>query len=238
MKPNRLLPTTAFALLAMILLLCVLISCTAQRQLDPGTVNMIRCEYTFLNTEREDADRIAKVVERYRMEDFSFFIDVGDDSIYCEFTVAGVPDIDRMHKDLRHLPQLRQQRYADSNINTPAGSIIFDEIDPVMKMTYRAARLEAGFQMLARFRISPGARLYYAAEGDYEEEVGDIFIDKNGLVSLPIAVKENQNFVYGRTVLGKVVKCIRIYIYTGETEEISLDEYEQYVRMMPGMKPY
>lgn len=234
MKPIRLSLTVTLALLGMTLLLSALISCTAQRQLDPAMVNMIRCEYTFLNTEREDADRIAKVVEKYRMEDFSFFIDVGDDSIYCEFTVAGVLEIDRVHKGLRHLPQLRHQRYAGSNINASAGSIVFDEIDPIMKMTYRAVRLEAGFQMLVKFRISPGARLYYAAEGDYEEEVGEIFIDDDGQVSLPIGVKENQKFVYGRTVLGKVGKCIRIYIYTGETEEISLDEYQQYVRIMPG----
>ena len=238
MRPIRLAHTTVLTLSGMILLLSALISCTARRQLDPASVNMIRCEYTFLNTAREDADRIAKVVERYRMEDFSFFIDVGDDSIYCEFTVAGASDIDRVHKELRHLPQLRQERYAGSSINAPAGSIVFDEIDPVVKMTYRAARLEAGFQMLARFRISPGARLYYAAEGDYEEEVGEIFIDENGVVSLPISVKENQKFVFGRTVLGKVVKCIRIYIYTGETEEIPLDEYKQFVRIMPGTKSH
>jgi hypothetical protein len=214
-----------------LLLACLLVSCTAGRRLDPGAVSSIRCEYTFLNTEREDADRIAKVIEKYRLEDISFFTSVGDDSIYCEFTVASLADIDRVHRALRHLPELREVRYADAATGAHGESVVFGETDPVMRMTYRAARLEAGLQMIVKFRISPGARLFYAAEGEYEEEVGDIFIDDDGSVSLPLAVKENQNFVYGRTVLGQIVKCIRIYIHTGDTEEISLEEYERHVRV-------
>jgi len=222
----------------LLLISWVLISCTSLRQLDRSAVNMIRCEYTFLNTEREDADRIAKVIEKYRMEDFSIFISVGDDSIFCEFTVAGASDIDLVHRGLRHLPELREQPYAGASAAAGSQRIVFDEIDPVMKVTYQAARLEAGLEMLVKFRISPGARLFYAAEGEYEEEVGGIFIDDDGLVSLPISVNENQKFVYGRTVLGQAVKCIRIYVYTGDTEEISFEDYKRYVRVRPEVRPH
>ncbi len=217
-----------------LLVASALVSCTARRQLDASSVNRIRCEYTFLNTERQDADRIASVIERYRMEDFAFFISVGSDSIYCEFTVAHLSDVDMLHRELKHLPELRQGPFRVMDATSRGEPLVFAESDPVMKLTYRTARLEAGLQMLLRFRISPGARLFYAAEGEYEEEVDEIFIGDDGMVSLSVSVKENQRFIYGRTAVDQLIKCIRINIYTSETEEISLEEYRMHVRTLPG----
>jgi len=212
-----------------------MMSCTARRQLDTTSVNGIRCEFTFFSTEREDADRIAAVIERYRLEDFSFFQSVGDDSIYCEFTVPSLEAVDQMHRDLRCLPGQRTVRY-----NAPLGGgssdLVFAQFDPVLNITYRAARLEGGMLMQVQFRITPGARLFYAAEGEYEEEVGEVFVDKDGFVKLPVAVKPGQMFIYGRTMLGDVRKCIRVYIYTGETEEISIEEYRRHVLLRPGAR--
>lgn len=215
--------------------LCVM-SCIAQRQIDLTAVNAIRCEFTFFKTEPEDADRIAAIVERYRLEDFSFFQSVGDDSIYCEFTVASLADIEQVHSELRHLPEKRAVRYSAPLGGVDNSDLVFAQFDPVLSITYRAALLEGGMLTQVQFRITPGARLFYAAEGDYEEEVGEIFIDDDGFVKLPVSVQPGQLFVYGRTVLGSVTKCIRIYIYTGETEKISLEEYRQHVLMPPGTR--
>jgi hypothetical protein len=213
-----------------------MISCIAQRQLDLTAVNAIRCEFTFFKTEPEDADRIAAIVERYRLENFSFFQSVGEDSIYCEFTVASLAEIDQVHSELRHLPEKRAVRYAAPVGGVESSDLVFAQFDPVLTITYRAALLEGGMLMQVQFRITPGARLFYAAEGEYEEEVGEIFVDKDGFVKLPVAVKPGQMFVYGRTVLADVIKCIRIYIYTGETQEISPEEYRQHVLIPPGTR--
>lgn len=202
--------------------------CMVRRVSPPGEISPIRCEFIFQNTEREDADRIAAILERYRLEGMELYMSVGDDSIYCELTVPRLETINKMHNDLRRLPQLRM---LGPLAGRDAPEIVFAESDAVLKMTYRAVMLEGGIQMTLKLKITPGAQLFYAAEGDREQEVSPLFIEDDGSVSMPIVVQEGQSFVYGRTVLGDIVKCIRIYIYTGDTKEIPLEEYARHVLM-------
>lgn len=205
--------------------------CAMRPRIDHSRINLVTCKYTFSSTEREDADRIASVIERYRLDDYPFYMEVGTDSIYCEFTLGNLEEIDLMHGELKLLPRFRSSadRYRSG------GTLIFAEQDPTLSVQYRAVQLEGGLQMTLRFSITPGARLFYAAEGDFETEVDDIHIDENGTVKMPIAVREGQRYIYGRTVLGDVMKCIRIYIFTGETEEISLSEYRSRVQIDPDL---
>jgi hypothetical protein len=203
--------------------------CSARHKLAPGVISEIRCEYTFHNTVREDADRIQRVAERYRLEDYPVYIEVGDDSVYCEFTVYSLAEIQRMHDEFRYLPQLRQAKYVPDQPGQATQKLAFEELNPVLKLEYHTAQLEAGLTMTVSFKISPGAKLFFAAEGDREAEVHEDFIDKNGNVELPIAIEEGQKYIYGRTILGNITKCIRVNIYTGETQEVSLDEYLKYV---------
>jgi len=209
-------------------IVCVVVGCMARRVYPPGEVSPIRCEFVFQNTEREDADRIKVILEKYRLEGMELYMSVGDDSIYCELTVPRLETINRMYNDLRRLPQLRMLGPLP---RSDAPEIVFSESDAVLKMTYRAVTLEGGVQMVLKLKITPGAKLYYAAEGDREQEVSPMFIEDDGSVSMPIVVKEGQSFVYGRTVLGDIVKCIRIYIYTGDTKEIPLEVYSRHVMM-------
>jgi len=205
--------------------------CAMRPQVDNSRINMVTCKYTFANTEREDADRIANVIERYRLDHFPFYMNVGNDSIYCEFTIGNLTDVDMMHRDLKYLPHQR----SSADRNRYGGKLVFAEFKPILNVSYRAVLLEGGLQMTLKFTISPGARLFYAGDGDFEIPVEDIYIDEYGQVEMPISVREGQRYIYGRTMLGDVIKCIRIYIYTGETEEISLDEYRTHVRFDPDL---
>lgn len=225
----------ALTLFALVLLSVMILQCTSRRQLAPSVISEIRCEYIFRNTEKEDADRLERLIERFRMEDFRVFMDVGEDSIYCEFTVPSLNSIHRMHNEIRALPQLRKVRFDGATISDANRQIVFEEYDPVLRMEYRTVRLEGGLTMTVKFKISPGSKLFYAAEGEYEEEVPDLHIDKFGNVEFPVTAKEGQRYIYARTVLGGVIKCISIYIYTGETEEIPLDEYVR--RVMVRLNP-
>ncbi len=235
MTIHRSVTLSELTLFAVMILCAVLVQCTSRRQLTPSEISAIRCEYIFRNTEKEDADRLEQLIEQYRMEDFRVFMDVGDDSIYCEFTVPSLNDIHRMHNEIRALPQLREVRYDGATVSDANRQIVFEEYDPVLRMEYRTVRLEGGLTMMVKFKISPGSRLFYAAEGEYEEEVPDLHIDKYGNVEFPVTAKEGQRYIYGRTVLGGVTKCIRIYIFTGETDEIPLDEYVR--RVMVRLHP-
>ncbi len=234
MTSNRPIGFLLPSLFAIAVFCVVSLQCASTRQLAPSEISAIRCEYIFRNTEKEDADRLERLIERYRMEDFNVFVDVGDDSIYCEFTVESLNDIHRMHNDIRALPQLRKVRDG-ATVSDANRQIVFEEYDPVLRMEYRTVRLEGGLTMTVKFKISPGSKLYYAAEGEYEEEVPEIHIDRFGNVEFPVTVKEGQRYIYGRTVLGGVTKCVRIYIFTGETDEIPLDEYVR--RVMVRLNP-
>ncbi len=224
-------PVTILLAFIPIVMSVLAVSCVMRPPVDHSKMNLVTCKYTFSSTEREDADRIARVVERYRLDDYPFYMEVGIDSIYCEFTLGNLEEIDLMHGELKLLPRFRNSadRYRSG------GTLIFAEQSPTLAVQYRAVQLEGGLQMTLRISITPGARLFYAADGDFETEVDDIHIDENGTVRMPIAVREGQRYIYGRTVLGDVMKCIRIYIFTGETEEISLSEYKSRVRIDPEM---
>jgi len=217
-----------FSLILAAAILILLDGCAARSIARRSEISPIRCEFIFQSTEREDADRIAAILEKYRMEGMELYMSVGNDSIFCELTVPTLERINKMHSELRRLPQLRM---LGPLRGSGGGEIIFAEYDPVLRMTYRAVLLEGGLQMTLKLKITPGAQLFYAAEGDREQEVASLFIDDDGVVSMPIAVTEEQRFIYGRTVLGNIVKCIRIYIYTGDTEEIPLEEYSRHVFM-------
>lgn len=220
--------TTALSLILAAATLITVEGCAARSMARRSEISPIRCEFTFQSTEREDADRIAEILERYRMEGMELYMSVGNDSIYCELTVPTLETIIKMHSELRRLPQLRM---LGPLRGYDGGEIVFAENDPVLRMTYRAVLLEGGLQMTLKLKITPGAQLFYAADGDREQEVSPLFIDDDGSVSMPIAITEGQRFIYGRTVLGNIVKCIRIYIYTGDTQEIPLEEYSMHVFM-------
>ncbi len=229
--------------LLLILCVCVVLcgiaaSCSLQREFDRGSLTAIKCEYTFFNTEPEDVDRIARVLEKYRLAENSLYMSVGADTIYCEFTVAMTDDLDRIHGDLRNLPQLRSfdpaLRNSASSTDRLRPAVVFAQINPVFTTGYRTAQLEGGLTMALRFSISPGATLFYAADGDEEVAVPDSCIAVDGTVFFPTSVREGQRYVYGRTVLGDVTKCIRIQVFTGHTEEIPLEEYRRHVAMRRG----
>jgi len=219
-----------FAILAAVLLPVVVLSCMTSQTVEYNPVFNVRCEYVFLNTAEEDSDRIASVVERYRDRNSEMYMEVGLDSIYCEFYISSLENIELMNNELKYLPQLRQPGYQQGLSGGLTQELEFSQKEFVVRATYETARLEAGLQMVLKFTITPGAQLFYAVEGGYEEEVPDLFVSEDGQVELPVSVEEGQRFVYARTLVGEVVRCIRVYIYTGETEDITLQEYLQFVR--------
>jgi hypothetical protein len=50
-------------------------------------------------------------------------------------------------------------------------------------------------------------------------------IDATGNVTLPVTIAKGQEFVYARTVLGGVERCIKVDIFSGETVEITKAAY-------------
>ena len=76
------------------------------------------------------------------------------------------------------------------------------------------------------FMIAPGASLFYSPAPGAETSVPAESIDETGKVTLEASIARGQEFVYGRTVLGEIERCIKIDIYTGEVAEISKAAYE------------
>jgi len=76
------------------------------------------------------------------------------------------------------------------------------------------------------FSVAPGAKLFYSPAPGTEEEVPAEKIDADGKVSLQVSIVKGQEFIYARTVLGEVEKCIKIDIFSGEAADVSRAQYD------------
>ena len=124
--------------------------------------------------------------------------------------------------DVTLLPKLAH----DLSYKADGTTLIFQEEGRSVASTFRTARISGSIKITVTFNIAPAAALFYSPAPGEEVAVPAESVDETGKVTLDVSINRGQEFVYGRTVLGEIERCIKIDIYTGEVAEIAKDAYE------------
>lgn len=110
--------------------------------------------------------------------------------------------------------------------NGQATNLLYDQLDSRFTTRYRTARLSGTVETIVRFQVAEGAKLYYSLEPGTEIPVPDNQI-VSGNVELMVRLPRTEQYVYARTVLGRVEKFLRIDVSTGEAEAIDSRAYRE-----------
>jgi len=105
-------------------------------------------------------------------------------------------------------------------------SLAYEQVDAQYFASYRTAPLRGTLETIVRFRVTPGASLFYSLKRGTETPVPREQIDGTGSVAFAIRIPPGQQYVYGHSVLGAVHSFLRISVETGQEEEIDRATYE------------
>ena len=178
-------------------------------------IEEIQCHYKFQNVERvEDRQRIADVIRQSAVPESIQTLGTATNPEYM-FKVKDSSALDKMH------PRLI---YANPTAQSSDLHQVFNPSEPFFSITYSTIDIGGQIETLVRFRITPGARLYFKPPGEPEKDVTEL-VDKDGNVRLPIPLRRDEPHVFARSVSGKVQRFIRINVYTKEVQQIPEREY-------------
>ena len=138
-------------------------------------------------------------------------------SIGMAFTLADVTALPALVESIKY-------RLTDDG----GKALVFEESGRMVTSKFRTAAITGTVSVSVSFCIAPGADLFYSAAPGEETQVAAGKIDRDGNVTLQVAIARGQEFIYARTVLGEIEKCIKIDIFTGESVEISRAQYEEH----------
>ncbi|MEC9373558.1 MAG: hypothetical protein VYC34_06930 [Planctomycetota bacterium] len=194
-------------LAAIPLIALALLSGCAKKPITP--IGPIECRYTFANLPSdEERQRVQRAIERYAIQGSVRTRSTGGD-FETTFRVSSWSQLERLD------PYLAFE---------PSGRRILNRGAPSVAMTYESAQIDASLDVVVRFRISPGAKLYYQPEGRPEEDISQ-YVSRSGAVAFRVKLRPGQKYLYARTELGAVEKFIRIDVFTLEVEEIPPSAY-------------
>jgi len=174
----------------------------------------ISCHYIFRNVERkEDQERIDEIIRAAAKGN----IRVTGSATNPEylFVVNDLKVIDRIHPAIL---------YRNSWARTRDLYQVFNPLDPRFQMTYTTIDINAEMEVVVRFRITPGARLFYKPQGKSEKDITHM-VDSRGRVSLKATIHREQEYIYARTVEEKVERYIKIDVYSQKVLDIDKKDY-------------
>ena len=102
---------------------------------------------------------------------------------------------------------------------------VFQLADKELRSSFTTVQIKGTVKVTVTFTVTPGATLFHSAAPGQETQVDAALIDATGNVTLPVTITKGQEFVYARTVLGGVERCIKVDIFSGETVEVTKAAY-------------
>jgi hypothetical protein len=178
---------------------------------DNELVEDIHCTYQFQNVgSDEELERIETLIEHASSSDIT--IGGSDKDTTYTFFVENLEDIDAIHSEIL---------YDDDE-----GDRLYNVVDPAFRITYQSIEISAALEVTVRFRVTPGAELYYISEDQPEIDITQL-VDPRGNVALSTSIEQGQQYIYARTVVGDVEKYIMIDIFSREVQEIDESDYPE-----------
>jgi hypothetical protein len=175
----------------------------------------VKCSFVFKNlTDAAEVDRVKKAIQA-KADGGAVEVTTGEAGmVTMAFTLA----------DVTALPKLAEQlKYKTSDSGK---ALAFEESGRQVSTSFRTVAISGSVKVTLQFTISPGAKLFYSGKPGEETEVPADKIDASGNVKLDAPIARGQGFVYARTVLGAVEKCIKVDIYDSSVTQISRAAYD------------
>jgi len=179
-------------------------------------IGAIDCRLEFRNLDTDARrQRVKRIVEAHAVPGTLNARSTSNGYI-CEFRVSEFEQLDKMHPKLAYV--------WESTWFSKRRRRVLSRGMPVFAMAYEATDLAGAVETVVRFRVTPGARLFYKPEGEAERDITDR-VDAGGRVRLPVQLRPGQTWIYARSRLGGVEKFIRVNVFTGEMQEIERRDY-------------
>lgn len=208
-------PTTPSRLLRLVAAIAlaapILIGCTYSEPI--GAIDC-RLEFQNLDTDARRM-RVKRIIEAHAVPGTLSARNTSRGYV-CDFRVSDFEQLDKMHPKLTYV--------WESTWFSKRRRRVLSRGMPTFAMAYEATDLAGAVETVVRFRVTPGARLYYKPEGEPEVEITDR-VDASGRVRLPVQLRPGQTWIYARSRLGGVEKFIRVNVFTGEMQEIEQRDY-------------
>jgi len=187
----------------------------------PTPLEDVQCVYRFRNVERQsERDRIGQLMIAAAREGKVVKRGTDADPTY-EFVAHDLRSLDWLHGQILAMRDTGRGAPADAR---DAGARVFEARNAVFQIDYSTIGIGASLQVVLRFKVTPGSKLYYKPQGDAEQDITEL-TDAGGNVELRTNIREGQRYLYGRTVSGQVERFIRVNVYTQQVEDIPRSEY-------------
>jgi hypothetical protein len=185
----------------------------------------IACSYTFNNVKNEsDQQKIENAIISVVGNEFT---KTGTDiNPKYKFVVQNAAQIDLIHDKIAEIKSGKEKSKVTSTLfgNSDQSSAFYME-DPKFNVVYGSLGLEAKVEVIVKFKITPGSKLWYKPENQLELDITDK-VDKQGNVKFTTKIFKNQEFILGRTSYKGAERFIKINIFSGEVTEINKRDYE------------
>jgi len=177
-------------------------------------IENIDCQYKLRNVHRaDDCARIDRIINSAALGEV---IKIGS-PVHPEyhFTVKNLDVLDEIH------PQIL---YEDARAESADPRRVFNYANPKFSIEYDTVDITALIEVLVRFKITSGAKLFYKPQGEPEQDITHL-VDANGNVALKTKIRRGQEYIYAKVVSGKVQRHIRINVYSQAVTDIDKTEY-------------
>jgi hypothetical protein len=177
-------------------------------------IENINCLYSFKDIDREeDQIRIEKAIRSVAVEPA---IKTGTDSSpKYSFTVKKLASLDKIHPQILYKNPTAKPKDLCQTLNAH---------NPNFAITYESTDIAASIEVIVRFGIKPGAQLFFKDQGGVEKDITSQ-VGHDGSVTLRTKIKQEQKYIFARTVLDEVTRYIKIDVYSQEVSDIDKKEY-------------
>jgi hypothetical protein len=193
--------------------------CRSAQPRSQAHLENVAVTYRFTNVENPaDRERVYRIARSVAVADTldPKEVPAGPD-FELKFVVPRLAALDTAHELILFVPQPGGQPDAPTQAFNPR--------DPAFSIGYDTVSIGAGIDVTVRFKVTPGAQLFYRPQSgepiDVTKQVGE-----TGIVSIPVRISRGQEFFYAKAISGGVTKWLKINIFTQQVQEITQAEFE------------
>ena len=189
-----------------------------------GAGSPVSCTYRFYDvTDNAEVTRLRSTIQAQakdgRVNESSSSDPTGPFREY-QFTLASLDHVAKLDAALR-------AKAAEAGDHAPT-ALLYEQFDTRFSASHRTVTLTATLESVVRFKITPGASLFYSLGAGQEVAVPREQVDSAGQVALTLRIPRGQRYLYARSVVGEVQRCLRINCETGQTEEVERAAYDKW----------
>jgi hypothetical protein len=199
--------------------LSLLTGCATEKKLPPSYVQDIAVSYQFTNVDKPDErERVYLIAKSVAKPDTLVPKDIPTTPNFeLKFVVHRLSSLDEAHSRILFVPATGSR----------SGEVAqtFNPRDPKFSIRYDTLNIGGGIEVIVRFRVTPGAQLFYKPQGgalvDITHQVGE-----TGNVAVATRINRGQEYFYAKAISGGVTKWMKINIFSQQVQEITQSEFE------------